>query len=487
VARAPQGVRGDADLRAEGPGGGRFALLTPPGRGGIAVIRCTGPGTAAALAACFRPAVRGRGAEGAGPAAGEVGRHEGPGPSAAAGDRGERVARRSSASRPSAGGAAPPADRTEAEGAVAQRDENPACPSASAVLPPPGRLAYGHVVDAAGRALDEVILYHVAPGTGGVGPGLFGPARRPGETFEVNCHGGPAAVEAVCGRLAELGLARTSAERLLAAEGAGPLARTVARLLEEAQAPLAARVLVDQAGGALRAALGTVRDALAGGRSEEAAGALARLLARWRTFGRFLARPPRVAIAGRPNVGKSTLLNRLVGSDRVITSPLPGTTRDWVEAPTALDGLPVVLVDTAGLRPTDEPVEREGVLRARVQAERADLVLWLLDAADGATEEDLAALAHLGGRALAVWNKADLVAQVPARPEGPAVVAETGEGLDGLRRRILDRLDYRAPPPGEAVPVAAAQVEALGAALRLIETDRTAEAVRLIERLAAEG
>ncbi len=146
-------------------------------------------------------------------------------------------------------------------------------------------------------------------------------------------------------------------------------------------------------------------------------------MARWFTCGRFLADPPRIAIAGRPNAGKSTLLNRLAGSDRALTSPLPGTTRDTVEAEAALEGVPVVLVDTAGLRQAAGSVEREGVERARRELAAAAAVVYLVDATGPVTAEDEAALSPLGPRAVVVWSKADAAEVADSRPgcQGDAV------------------------------------------------------------------
>ena len=87
-----------------------------------------------------------------------------------------------------------------------------------------------------------------------------------------------------------------------------------------------------------------------------------------------------VAIAGPPNVGKSTLINRLARREVAIVSPHAGTTRDVIEVQLDLDGYPVTVIDTAGIRETDDPVEQEGVRRARARAADADLVLWLVDA-----------------------------------------------------------------------------------------------------------
>jgi len=120
-----------------------------------------------------------------------------------------------------------------------------------------------------------------------------------------------------------------------------------------------------------------------------------------------------VAIAGPPNAGKSTLLNRIAKREAAIVSPVPGTTRDVIEAHLDLDGYPVTLLDTAGIRDSDDPVEKEGVRRARQRASEADLVLWVEDAA--VSRDSSRHTGHPGGLSVAVpvWtvlNKVDLVA-----------------------------------------------------------------------------
>ncbi|HME86339.1 MAG TPA: tRNA uridine-5-carboxymethylaminomethyl(34) synthesis GTPase MnmE, partial [Roseiarcus sp.] len=143
-----------------------------------------------------------------------------------------------------------------------------------------------------------------------------------------------------------------------------------------------------------------------------------------------------VVIAGPPNVGKSTLMNALAGRDVAITSPFAGTTRDLIEVFLDLRGYPVVLVDTAGIRDTNDPVEREGVARALRRAKHADLTLWL-DDRDGPSPP-------VTGQTLLVRTKID-------RPEirsasGPlpfAISAKTGEGVDKLLDAIGDLAEER--------------------------------------------
>ncbi len=139
-------------------------------------------------------------------------------------------------------------------------------------------------------------------------------------------------------------------------------------------------------------------------------------------------------ILGRPNAGKSTLLNRLVGSDRAIVTAVPGTTRDIVRETIEIGGLPVTLADTAGLRESVDAVESIGVHRARDAARHADLVLYLIDGAAGADETDRAELAAMRDQlVMVVYTKRDLGAPPPGEM---AISATTGEGMADLLRRL---------------------------------------------------
>jgi tRNA modification GTPase len=151
-----------------------------------------------------------------------------------------------------------------------------------------------------------------------------------------------------------------------------------------------------------------------------------------------------VVLAGRPNVGKSSLLNRLAGEERAIVTPIPGTTRDALREAITIEGVPLVLVDTAGLRPASDEVERLGVERTRREVERADLVLAVFDASCGDTALPVApppAAARVD-----VYNKVDLVPGFVAPVQGRAAVAvsaKTGVGMDALRHAILDAAGWK--------------------------------------------
>lgn len=157
-------------------------------------------------------------------------------------------------------------------------------------------------------------------------------------------------------------------------------------------------------------------------------------------------------ILGRPNAGKSTLLNRLVGSDRAIVTPIPGTTRDIVRETIEIGGLPVTLADTAGLRESADVVEGIGIERAREAARNADIILYLIDASVGLTEEDARERKALGEDVLLVYTKVD-VASAPADALAiSAVTAVTDHGIDELLQRLDDLVRARfAAPEGALV------------------------------------
>ncbi len=159
---------------------------------------------------------------------------------------------------------------------------------------------------------------------------------------------------------------------------------------------------------------------------------LAEVLAKSRQ-GSLLRSGIHVVLAGRPNVGKSSLLNRLAGEERAIVTPVPGTTRDALREAIQIDGVPLVLVDTAGLRVASDAVERLGIERAQQELQRADLVLVVREAG----REDPPPALPAGARRIDVYNKSDLAPGFRAPAGALAVSAKTGENLDALRRTIL--------------------------------------------------
>jgi len=331
------------------------------------------------------------------------------------------------------------------------------------------RILYGHVVDpASGERIDEALLLL-----------MQAPRSFTGEdVVEFHCHGGLICVQRVldlvlaCGArraqagefsqraflhgrldltraeaVSDLVTARSRRAAQLALAGLdGGLQRQISALRErllDQLAELEARVdfeedlpLLD--GAAVAAELAAVRSALA----ELVAGA---------AQGQLLREGLRVAIVGRPNVGKSSLLNRLSRSERAIVTDLPGTTRDLVESELVLQGVPLTLLDTAGIRSTVDPIEQLGIERSRSALASADLVLLLFDLTAGWTGEDqaLRALVPEGVACLVVGNKLDRGVQAvgssseprPGAPE-PADVrisAATGAGIEQLVSTLLAR------------------------------------------------
>ena len=153
-----------------------------------------------------------------------------------------------------------------------------------------------------------------------------------------------------------------------------------------------------------------------------------------------------IVLAGRPNSGKSSLLNLLVGRDRAIVSDIPGTTRDTVECDAVIRGIPVHLTDTAGLRESGDAIEKLGVERSRRSIAGAGIVLWLLDLASPELEAETAELLRSAPPGtVAVWNKLDLAPgktppELPAKFPVVCVSAKTGENLEALYDAVMKRL-----------------------------------------------
>lgn len=156
--------------------------------------------------------------------------------------------------------------------------------------------------------------------------------------------------------------------------------------------------------------------------------------------GRILREGIRTVITGEPNVGKSSLFNSLLGADRAIITPVAGTTRDTLEEILSIDGIPLVLIDTAGIRHTDDLIEVEGIKRSEYARSQAELILEILDISQPPASphcED-----H---RILRVWNKADLMPSLsPSQiaPDEVLVSAVTGQGIESLKKAVLEKIGF---------------------------------------------
>jgi len=286
---------------------------------------------------------------------------------------------------------------------------------------------------------------------------------------ELQCHGGSAAVSLVLEALESAGAKRGlrwAIPGLDFPRGDG-LAADALDDLPRAKTVTTAEILLEQAQGALTAEIARLAE-LVKDEPDVARAGLEALIARG-SVGLRLLSGWKVVIAGRPNVGKSRLLNALSGFSRAIVDQTPGTTRDIVTFQTALGGWPVELADTAGLRGTDDMVEHMGIERSRAELQKADLVLLVLDRSESLRPFDRQLIATTQ-RALLIANKSDLP---PAWVAGDAglgaaevvtVSAERGDGMDSLVAAIALELVPDPPVPGAAVPFRGAQVDALSKA-----------------------
>lgn len=371
-------------------------------------------------------------------------------------------------------------------------------------LTPPGRGAVATIL-VAGPGAIELVGRHFSPASGKslselpLGRVVFGALRslddaaeevvvglHAADQVEIHCHGGAFAAAAVMRVLANEGAEivpwQSVAEHMepdsIAAEARVALAaarteKTAAILLEQYQGAL--RTCVDE----LVAAIETQVDSCATFLAR-----LQRLLA-LAPLGKHLTQPWRVFIAGAPNVGKSSLMNALVGYQRSIVFDQPGTTRDLLAAATALDGWPLELVDSAGLRESDDALETAGVARATAGLAVADLVLWVVDATE--TMSDAVARPRLcvGVNALVVKNKADLLPAGTAPQNSTAVFvsALTGQGLDRLCQRIVQQLVPAPPSRGEAMTFTHRQEQSIREAAAALAANKPDQAAALLRSL----
>jgi tRNA modification GTPase len=324
---------------------------------------------------------------------------------------------------------------------------------------PPGRLRVGRIGAGLGDEVVAVVIDGSAP------------------EVEVQCHGGQAAISLVVEALTEGG-ARVRSQRSWANHASGSKLRGEAMVaLASAPTSRVAEILLDQVEGAFDIELRRVLDS-------NVPSALSRIdgLIERGQVGVRLLEGWRVVLAGRPNVGKSRLLNALAGYDRAIVDPTPGTTRDIVTAPAAFDGWPIELADTAGLRASDDPIEIEGVALARARQRDADLVVVVLDRSEPCNDLDRAVLLE-HPQALVVANKSDLPASWDEATAGAfAVSAERGDGVEALVEAIAARVVPRAPAEGSGVPFRRAHVRRLVAIRQCLLTDQVERARRSIER-----
>lgn len=303
----------------------------------------------------------------------------------------------------------------------------------------PFSFAYGSICDADGNRIDDVLMLF-----------MRAPRSYTGEDqVEIHGHGGAISCQRILRRVLEAG-ARMSEPgeftKRAFLNGRMDLVQAEAVLdLIKARSERAAKAAIEQLSGSISLSLSTIYDDTIAAHADleatmdfpedelpeavmddiahrlhEIRARVDSLLATW-SDGRLLREGALIVIAGRPNVGKSTLMNTLLGQSRAIVSETPGTTRDTIEEGYILNGIPLRLVDTAGLRETDCDIEREGIRRSHDHLEKADGTLYLIDASVGMTEEDRQNLRRLPeGKTIVIWNKIDLAPDAKVETLGGA-------------------------------------------------------------------
>ncbi len=307
--------------------------------------------------------------------------------------------------------------------------------------------------------------------------------RTAADRLEVHCHGGEAAVRRILADLQEAGCATTAWEHQWNSR-AGTLAAECEQAVAHAPTLRTAAIALDQQAGALRAAYEQLRmkiwDAPTRGKLQQQ---LDTLLQR-AEFGRHLTQPWSVVLGGQPNVGKSSLINALVGFSRAVVHDRPGTTRDVVTAETALDGWPIRFADTAGIREQAEPIEAAGIESAKSQFAAADCRILVFDRCVPPDDAARALLASWPD-AIVVANKCDLPdaweAALPAAALRTSVIGR--QGIDELAAAVVHHLVPAAPPPGTPVPLTQRQVTLLESAQQALADQNHAAYNDAIDRL----
>jgi len=274
--------------------------------------------------------------------------------------------------------------------------------------------------------------------------------RTADDTLEITCHGGTAAVARVLGDVAERGFAEESGKRQPAEASEADTFTPIQTALMHARTQRTAEILLEQASGVWQQFLLSLNDI----RHSQAQLSIQQALS-WSEFGRHLVEPWNVVLCGRPNVGKSSLMNALAGFTRSIVSEQAGTTRDRVTLETAIDGWPVCITDTAGVRVTEDPIELEGVQQTLSAMAAADLVVVVLDGSEPLQPEDHQLLNRKVSCRLVIAHKSDLprsgTVQLPERCL--EVSSVSGQGIDTLLHAIAVTLVPDQPVAGQAIPI----------------------------------
>ena len=314
-------------------------------------------------------------------------------------------------------------------------------------------LVHGYILDEENVRIDEVVLAVYREGSGYTGE----------EAVEISCHGSLVVLRRLFTRLEQLGFKRAEkGEFTFRAFMHGRMDLTQAEAVEEiihSKSEISQEKALDRLSGKLRDSLAAVKtrlvDILASLEVQldyaedeiidewvfpkaEVSSIISSLKALSSTYGasRIYREGAKVVLAGAANAGKSSLFNLLVKEDRAIVSPVPGTTRDFIETWIDLGGVPVRLFDTAGLRSSDDMVESEGIRRSEALMDDADLIIYLVDPDDGLLPENIDS-----DRTLVVYSKRDKRRMA----DDLSISSVTGEGVSELIDEVKERLMGRSP------------------------------------------
>lgn len=319
-----------------------------------------------------------------------------------------------------------------------------------------GRMMYGNVYDINGDTLDEAMaVCFYAPNS-----------YTTEDVFEIQMHGGDMSAQAVLKTILSLGARMAEPgefTRRAFLNGRIDLSEAEAVMgIVGAKSQSARRASVRQLKGGVSAGIGKAREELIGlvalisaatdfpeeidedvtaQKVVERAKKVVDFLKSTsdRKHARIMRNGASVVLAGLPNVGKSSVMNALLSCDRAIVTDIPGTTRDVLTESVELNGIRLSLSDTAGLRDTEDAVEKIGVQRARDALENADVILYVLDAAREMTDEESENLSDIDERYIVLLNKSDLPSVVSFE-NAVTLSAKTGEGIDELTERILEKI-----------------------------------------------
>lgn len=309
--------------------------------------------------------------------------------------------------------------------------------------------------------------------------------RTEEERFEIHCHGGQAASSIILARLASDGFHIVSPLRGLR-HGLDPVQSHAQQDLLAAESMATAAILLDQYRGSLSSEIRQVIAHIQEGRITLALEKLKQLL-KFGEFGSHLVHPWRVVLAGPPNAGKSSLLNAILGYQRAIVHTSAGTTRDLLSERTSIEGWPIEIIDSAGVRDTEDPIERIGVESSLDMINTADLVLLLVAPEQGWSETHKTIYRCCQKRLMVIQTKCDQSSQSSEIPLSSMPIVSTsvfeGKTIEELMKRVCSTLVPHVPESGAAIPFRPDQITVFQASVDLIEQDQPLAAVRELQEL----